>query len=126
MPLLVFVTLRVPGLIVLTLFFSGLAASAQPDYPPALWNQAYPGHWYTTGNAHAFCVIHDMEGYYLSVLSYFQQSGTQASVHYCVNSLHNGSDSVGHRENNPNDAPIGEITQMVRERYWAWHVRCWN
>ncbi|HWF19716.1 MAG TPA: N-acetylmuramoyl-L-alanine amidase, partial [Verrucomicrobiae bacterium] len=55
-----------------------------------------------------------------------QQSGTQASVYYCVNSLQNGSDNKGHAENNPNDAPAGEITQMVREAYWAWHVSCWN
>ena len=37
-------------------------AQAQPDYPPALWNPAYPGHWYTSGYGHYFCVIHDMEG----------------------------------------------------------------
>src|SRR2546430_701273 len=60
-------------------------AQAQPDYGPAIWNPAYPGHWYTTGYAHAFCVIHDMEGYYLSTISYFQRSTTQASIHYAVN-----------------------------------------
>ena len=54
------------------------------------------------------------------------QGSSYASVYYCVNSLHNGSDNQGHAENNPNDAPIGEITQMVREQYWAWHVSCWN
>lgn len=113
----------------------GFAAAAvaqtnpPPDYTNALWNQAYPGHWYTNGYGHFFCVIHDMEGYYESTISYFQQAtqnGSQASIYYCVNSLHNGSDNVGHAENNPNDAPIGEITQMVREQYWAWHVSCWN
>ncbi|HZV34175.1 MAG TPA: N-acetylmuramoyl-L-alanine amidase [Verrucomicrobiae bacterium] len=97
-----------------------------PDYTNALWNQAYPGHWYTSGAGHYFCIIHDMEGYYESTLSYFQQSNTDASVYYCVNSLQNGSDKMGHRENNPNDAPAGQITQMVREQYWAWHVSCWN
>jgi hypothetical protein len=102
------------------------AAHAQPDYPPALWNQAYPGHWYTTGYGHYFCVIHDMEGYYEDTISYFQQESTEASIYYCVNSLQNGSDNVGHAENNPNDAPAGQITQMVREQYWAWHVICWN
>src|SRR5437879_2030921 len=76
--------------------FVGGVARAQPDYPPALWNPAYSGHWYATGNSHSFCVIHDMEGYYLATISYFQQSGTQASAHYCVNSLHNGSDTLGH------------------------------
>lgn len=102
-------------------------ARAQPDYAPALWNQAYPGHWYTTGNGHSFCVIHDMEGYYEATISYFQQSNTQASAHYCINSLQNGNDAAhGHVENDPTDAPAGEITQMVREQYYAWHVLCWN
>ncbi|MSU58800.1 MAG: hypothetical protein EXS35_11640 [Pedosphaera sp.] len=67
-----------------------------------------------------------MEGYYLSTISYFANSNTQASAHFCVNGLQNGSDSSGHIENNPNDHPAGEITQMVEEQYWAWHVRCWN
>jgi hypothetical protein len=93
-----------------------LLALAQPDYAPALWQPAYPDHWYTTGSPHSFCVIHDMEGYYASTISYFQQSGTQASIHYCVNGL----------KDNASDAPAGEITQMVREQYWAWHVLCWN
>src|SRR3954449_6579289 len=102
------------------------ARAAQPDYPGALWSQAYQGHWYTSGNGHYFVVEHDMEGYYEAVISYFQQSGTQASIYYDVNSLQNGSDNVGHAENNPTDAPAGEITQQVEEKYWAWHVRCWN
>jgi hypothetical protein len=90
--------------------------SAQPDYPEAIWRSAYPGHWYTTGYARAFVVIHDMEGYYLSTISYFQRETTQASAHYLVNGK---TDYTG-------DAPPGEITQMVEERYWAWHARCWN
>ena len=93
---------------------------AQPDYPPALWNPAYPGHWYTSGDSHSFCVIHDMENYYLAVISYFQQSGTQASIHYCVNSEYydggGGNDGV----------PGGQITQMVSEQYWTWHALCLN
>ncbi len=111
------------------LFAFVVVVQGQPDYPPALWNQAYPGHWYTSGHGHYFCVIHDMEGYYESTISYFQQpmqGSSYASVYYCVNSLQNGSDTHGHAENNPNDAPAGEITQMVREQYWAWHVSCWN
>ncbi|MDE3058273.1 MAG: Ig-like domain-containing protein [Bacteroidota bacterium] len=98
----------------------------QPDYPGAKWAQAYPGHWYTTGYPKDFVVIHDMEGYYEAVISYFQQSTTSASIFYCINGLQNGSDSHGHAENNPGDAPRGEITQMVEEKYWAWHVLCWN
>lgn len=90
--------------------------TGQPDYPPAHWASAYPGHWYTTGYRKDFVVIHDMEGYYLSVISYFQQSSTQASVHYDVNGL----------QDSPGDAPAGDITQQVEEQYWAWHAVCLN
>lgn len=93
----------------------------QPDYPLAKWAQAAEGHWYTSGFGDYFVVIHDMEGYYLSVISYFQNPATQASAHFCINSLQNGPG-----ENRPGDAPAGEITQMVELKYWAWHVVCWN
>jgi N-acetyl-anhydromuramyl-L-alanine amidase AmpD len=92
------------------------AAHASTDYAPAIWSQAYSGHWYTSGNGHKFLVCHDMEGYYLSTISYFQQSGTQASIHYCVNG----------KQDTSSDAPEGELTQMVRESYYAWHALCWN
>jgi N-acetyl-anhydromuramyl-L-alanine amidase AmpD len=88
----------------------------QPDYLDAKWAPAYPGHWYTEGYARDFVVIHDMEGFYLAVISYFQQSTTNASAHYCINGL----------QDNASDSPAGEITQMVEEKYWAWHVICWN
>jgi hypothetical protein len=105
---------------VLALVFSSAivatSAQASTDYGPAIYREAYPGHWYTSGNGHKFHVIHDMEGYYLSTISYFQRSTTQASSHYCVNGLKDTS----------TDAPAGEITQMVREAYYAWHARCWN
>src|SRR4051794_22805340 len=87
-------------------------AHASADYGPAIWNPAYSGHWYTSGSGHKFAVIHDMEGYYLSTISYFKQSGTQASIHYCVNGLKDTS----------TDAPAGELTQMVLEANYAWHA----
>ncbi len=90
--------------------------TAQPDYPPAHWVPAYPGHWYTMGYKRDFVVIHDMEGYYLGVISYFQQAGTDASVHYDVNGM----------QDSPSDAPAGDITQQVEEQYWAWHAVCLN
>ena len=92
--------------------------ASQPDYPLAHWVSAAtnPDHWYTTGVSHSFVVIHDMEGYYLSTISYFQASTTDASIHYCVNGL----------QDSPGDAPAGDITQMVEEKNWAWHVVCWN
>jgi hypothetical protein len=92
------------------------AAYASSDYGPAIWNPAYAGHWYTSGSGHKFHVCHDMEGYYLSTISYFKQSGTQASVHYCVNGV----------KDTTSDAPAGELTQMVLEANYAWHALCWN
>jgi hypothetical protein len=105
-----------PAMLGLGLLSAATGAYASADYGPAIWNPAYSGHWYTSGNGHRFCVIHDMEGYYLSTISYFKQSGTQASIHYCVNGLKDSS----------SDAPAGELTQMVLEAYYAWHARCWN
>jgi hypothetical protein len=93
-----------------------MPAMTPPDYPPARWIPSADGHWYTTGYGKYFVVIHDMEGYYLGVISYFQQSTTSASVHYCTNGL----------QDSPSDRPAGDITQMVEEQYWAWHAICWN
>jgi N-acetyl-anhydromuramyl-L-alanine amidase AmpD len=91
-------------------------AQASTDYAPAVWRQAYSGHWYTSGHGHKFVVCHDMEGYYASTISYFQRSSTQASIHYCVNG----------KKDSSTDYAAGEVTQMVREAYYAWHVLCWN
>jgi N-acetyl-anhydromuramyl-L-alanine amidase AmpD len=105
------------GLALLPLLAS--RAHAQPDYAAAIWNPAYSGHWYTTGYGHQLVVIHDMEGYYASTISYFKlanQGSGQASIHYCVNGL----------KDDATDSPAGQITQMVREQYYAWHARCWN
>lgn len=92
------------------------SAYAQPDYSGAIWNPAFKNHWYTSGNGHKFVVIHDMEGYYLTTISYFQQRSTTASIHYAVNG----------KQDTSTDHAAGEITQMVREQYYAWHVLCWN
>ncbi len=95
----------------------GLSMSqAQPDYPGAIWSPAYKNHWYSSGNGHRFVVMHDMEGYYLTTISYFQQRSTSASIHYCVN----GKQDTG------TDQAAGNITQMVRESQYAWHALCWN
>lgn len=110
------------------------AVSAQPDYAPATWTPPACVKWYTTGNGHHFCVIHDMEGFYEASISYLNRCDTNtsgsynvsASVYYLVNGLQNGSDNVGHSENDPTDPPAGDITQSVRESEYAWHVVCWN
>jgi len=89
---------------------------ASTDYGPAILNLACSGHWYTSGYGHKFHVVHDMEGYYASTISYFKNCSTSASVHYCVNGVKDAS----------SDAPAGEITQMVLEANYAWHACCWN
>jgi hypothetical protein len=94
----------------------GASVKAQPDYPNAIWRQAFKNHWYTTGNGHKFNVIHDMEGYYWTTINYFQLRNTQASSHYCVNGLKDAT----------SDSAAGEVTQMVRDAYYAWHALCWN
>src|SRR5213594_3568364 len=82
------------------------AALASTDYGPAV-TRLITGctKWYTTGNGHHFCVIHDMEGYYLSTISYLQRCDITVSIHYCANGK---TDYSG-------DAAPGEISQLVRE-----------
>jgi N-acetyl-anhydromuramyl-L-alanine amidase AmpD/methionine-rich copper-binding protein CopC len=84
-----------------------------PDYPLAKWVAGTPGIYYgeNDGFGKVFVVIHDMEGYYASVVSGFQ-TRTDASVHYCLNSA----------QDNAGDGPAGEITQLVEEKYYAWHA----
>ena len=102
-------------------------AFAQPDYAPAHWVPPVGcDKWYTTGNGHSFCVIHDMEGYYWTSISYLNRCDISASVHFLANGLQNGSDSLGHRENRPGDPAAGDITQSVREQHYSWHATCWN
>ena len=97
---------------------SGLRkATATPDYPLAHWVSANPGNWYTSGYGRFFVVIHDMEGYYLSVIAMFADPNhTSSSIHYDINGL----------QDSPSDAPAGDITQQVEEQYWAWHAICMN
>jgi hypothetical protein len=104
-------------------------AWAQPDYAPAHWSPPSCTKWYTSGYTRQFCVIHDMEGYYLGSISYLNSCATDtsgnytvdASVYYLVNGVQNGPG-----ENSPSDPVAGDITQSVRESNYAWHVSCWN
>ena len=118
-------------------------ARAQPDYAPAhytpmvgcekWWSSpadavAYYATKYGESGpgGHDFCVIHDMEGYYWTTISYLNACSVSASIHYMVNGLQNGYDSHGHAEYNPSDPAAGDITQSVREGFYAWHAVCWN
>ncbi|MDB6029424.1 MAG: putative peptidoglycan binding protein [Verrucomicrobiales bacterium] len=92
------------------------SAHASADYAPAVWRPAYPGHWYTSGVGKQMYVQHDMEGYYLSTISYLQSGNTSVSVHYCVNG----------KSDNGTDAAPGEVSQMVLDSNYAWHAVCLN
>jgi len=93
------------------------AAFATADYGPAV-DRMITGctKWYTTGYGHKFSVVHDMEGYYLSGTSYIRRCDVSVSCHYTINGL----------KDSTSDAPAGEISQLVRESYYAWHAGCWN
>src|SRR5436190_12335952 len=91
----------------------GQASYASSDYGPAHWVPNC-GQYYTSGYGHKFVVCHDMEGYYATTVSYFQSCSTSASIHYCVNGIKDAS----------SDSAAGDITQMVSESNYAFHVIC--
>ena len=94
---------------------AAISANASSDYGPAHWVPNC-GQYYTSGYGHKFVVIHDMEGYYASTISFFQNCGTTASIHYCTNG----------KQDTSTDAAAGDVTQMVSESNYAFHVICWN
>src|SRR3954462_9780146 len=57
------------------LALGAVAVQASTDYGPATW-RANCGQYSSSGNGHKFVVCHDMEGYYASTISYFQNCGT--------------------------------------------------
>lgn len=95
-----------------------------PDYPLAKWNAAYSGNFGTQLIQQKFVVVHDVEGSYLGCISWFKNTTAEVSAHYVLNSHPNGV--TNKLPNSTPDAPVGEVTQMVEEKYRAWHVGCWN
>ncbi len=97
---------------------------ASTDYGPAVDRMITCSKWYTSGYGKKFVVIHDMEGYYLTGISYLRRCDLNASggynvatsCHYVVNGL----------KDYASDAERGEVSQLVREANYAWHARCWN
>ena len=74
-------------------------AWGQPDYAPAHWVPPTScSKYYTSGNTRQFCVIHDMEGYYLDSISWLNSCAkdtngvyvADASVYYLINGVQNG------------------------------------
>lgn len=98
------------------LFASVSATQASTDYGPAIWRPVCNGKWYTSGYGKKFFVEHDMEGYYLSGIAYIQRCDVSVSIHYAING----------KVDNGSDAAPGEVSQLVNDVYYAWHVRCWN
>ncbi len=84
-------------------FKSGNSSVQTADYGPALW-VASPNYNSRGGTAITAVTIHDMEGSYAGAISWFQNTSSGVSAHYCVRS----SD--------------GQITEMVLESNRAWHV----
>ncbi|MBI2427667.1 MAG: Ig-like domain-containing protein [Ignavibacteriales bacterium] len=99
-------------------------AANQPDYPLAKWNAAYSGNFGTQLIQQKFVVVHDVEGSYLGCISWFKNPSAGVSAHYVLNSHPNTP--VNKQPTGGPDAPVGEVTQMVEEKYRAWHVGCWN
>lgn len=97
----------------------GLSAFASTDYGPAHWRPACDD-FFSGGNGKRFFVIHDMEGYYAYCVSASgilrRCSGSVVTVHYCVNG----------KKDTSTDYPAGEVSQLVRDSYYAWHARCWS
>ena len=89
--------------------FSALAST---DYGPALWVPAYSGNYTVasrpSSSAITYVIIHTTQGSYSGTISWFQNASSNVSAHYVIRS----SD--------------GQITQMVREKDIAYHVRGYN
>ncbi len=79
-----------------------LPAVLSPDYPSAAW-VASPN-YNSRSSAITAVTIHDIEGSYAGAISWFQNTSSQVSAHYVVQSS------------------TGAITQMVLEANRAWHV----
>ena len=90
------------------------AALASPDYGPAV-DRMITGcsKWWSSGYGHKFAVVHTMQGYYLTGIGWMRSCANTTSAHYAVCS-------------DGDDAPAGEISQMVYESLYAWHAVCWN
>lgn len=82
------------------------------DYGPAIWNPAYSGNYTVasrpSSSTISYVIIHTAQGSYSGTINWFKNSSSNVSAHYVIRS----SD--------------GQITQMVREKDVAYHVRSYN
>ena len=85
-------------------YFSASNKTANVDYPSAIWNPTTCNYSSRNGRAITHYTIHTVQGTYSGCISWFKNCSANASAHYVIRS----SD--------------GQVTQMVREAYKAWHV----
>src|ERR1043165_6078278 len=105
------------GLLLSGAFLATWSVQASTDFGPATYRpMSGCTKWYTSGNGKIFVVIHDMEGYYASTISYLNRCDISVSIHYMVNG----------KKDTSTDYIEGDIDQQVREANYAWHARCWN
>lgn len=92
-------------------FLKPVTTTSGGAYPSGIkWDAASSSN-YTVGregSSVSRVVIHDMEGRYDGAISWFKNSASSVSAHYCIRS----SD--------------GDITQMVAESNTAWHAGNWT
>ena len=94
-----------------------MTVNGSTDYGPAVYRpMSGCSKWYTSGSGHRLAVIHDMEGYYASTISYLNRCDIQVSIHFEVNG----------KQDTATDYPAGQISQSVRTAYYAWHAVCLN
>src|SRR5262245_34032406 len=93
--------LRCLGLM-LYLFVITTTGFARPDSRPAMYRpMSGCSKWYTSGYGHNMAVIHDIEGYYWSTISYLNRCDISVSIHFLVNG----------KKDTSSDAGAGEISQ---------------
>lgn len=95
----------------LVLVMCAAGVRAQPDYPPARWNQADSTNFTVSNRPSSlpilYVIIHITEGSYSGAISWFRNPDSNVSAHYVIRS----SD--------------GDVTQMVRHRDIGWHAGSW-
>lgn len=78
------------------------------DYGPAIWNAAHSSNYNSRTKAVSAVAIHTAQGSYGGTISWFKNPSSNVSAHYVIRS----SD--------------GQVTQMVRNKDRAWHLRDQN
>ncbi|MBO6026359.1 MAG: N-acetylmuramoyl-L-alanine amidase [Bacteroidales bacterium] len=81
-----------------------VSVSKETDYPNAIWIPAAECNYENRTKEVSAVVIHYTEGSYAGCISWFQNCDAEVSAHYVIRSVD------------------GQVAQMVRECYKAWHA----